>query len=76
MTTNERWVSVEDAAKLLGVARDSVHRWVEGRRPPALRIGRLSKCELSEVDEWVRERGANAGGVPELAPTPKRGGRR
>lgn len=41
MTTAEPWASVEDVAKHLGVAKDSVYRWIEARKLPAHRIGRL-----------------------------------
>ncbi|MBK6918545.1 MAG: helix-turn-helix domain-containing protein [Deltaproteobacteria bacterium] len=58
MTTTEPWASVEDVAKHLGVAKDSVYRWIESRKLPAHRIGRLWKFKLSEVDEWVRAGGA------------------
>lgn len=54
----EPWVSVEGVARHLGVAKDSVYRWIETRGLPAHKIGRLWKFKLSEVDEWVR-----AGGV-------------
>ena len=54
----EPWVSVEDVAKHLGVAKDSVYRWIEGKGLPAHRMGRLWKFKISEVDEWVREGGA------------------
>src|SRR4051812_16485594 len=50
----EPWVSVEDVAKHLGVARESVYRWIDGRRLPAHKIGRLWKFRLSEIDDWVR----------------------
>jgi transposase len=33
MTTTEPWASVEDVAKHLGVAKDSVYRWI-GREAP------------------------------------------
>lgn len=56
--TAEPWVSVEEVAKHLGVAKDSVYRWIESRSLPAHRIGRLWKFKLSEVDEWVRTEGA------------------
>jgi excisionase family DNA binding protein len=57
--TTEPWVSVEDVAKHLGVAKDSVYRWIETRSLPAHKIGRLWKFKLSEVDEWVRAEGAS-----------------
>ncbi len=56
----EPWVSVEDVAIHLGVAKDSVYRWIESRALPAHRIGRLGKFKLSEVDEWVCTRGAGS----------------
>jgi len=58
MTTTESWASVEDVAKHLGVAKDSVYGWIEARKLPAQRIGRLWKFKLSELDEWVRAGGA------------------
>jgi len=52
--TTEPWASVEDVAKHLGVAKDSVYRWIDTRSLPAHKIGRLWKFKLTEVDEWVR----------------------
>lgn len=56
----EPCASVGDVAKHLGVAKDSVYRWIDTRRLPAHRIGRLWKFKLSEVDKWVRTGGADA----------------
>ncbi len=54
----EPWVSVDDVANHLGVAKDSVYRWIEGRDLPAYKIGRLWKSKLSDIDSWVRRGGA------------------
>ena len=54
----EAWVSVEEVATHLGVAKESVYRWIEHKGLPAHKIGRLWKCKLSEVGAWVRARGA------------------
>ena len=56
----EPWVSVEDAAKHLGVAKDSIYRWIDHRGLPAHKISRLSKSKVSEVDERVRASGADS----------------
>ncbi len=56
----EPWASVEEVAKHLGVAKDSVYRWIDHRGLPAHKIGRLWKFKLSEVDHWVRAGGADA----------------
>jgi excisionase family DNA binding protein len=61
----EPWVSVEEVASHLGVAKESVYRWIEGRGLPAHRVGRLWKFRLSEVDKWIEAGGA---GRDDVAP--------
>jgi len=51
---NEPWVSVDQVAAHLGVAKDTVYRWIDAKSLPAQRVGRLWKFKLSEVDSWVR----------------------
>jgi excisionase family DNA binding protein len=58
----ERWSSVDELAEHLGVAQDTIYRWIERRRLPAHRIGRLWKFKLDEVDDWVR---AGSAALPE-----------
>lgn len=55
----EPWASVDDVAKHLGVAKDSIYRWIESKALPAHKIGRLWKFKLTEVDAWVRAGGAD-----------------
>jgi excisionase family DNA binding protein len=57
--TTEPWASVEDVAKHLGVAKDSVYRWIEARSLPAHKNGRLWMFKLIEVEQWVRAKGAS-----------------
>lgn len=52
--TNEPWVSLDEIARHLSVSRDTVYRWIDDRRLPAHKVGRLWKFKVSEVDEWVR----------------------
>ncbi len=54
----EPWASVEDVAQHLGVAKDSIYRWIETKGLPAKRVGRLWKFKISEVDAWVQAGGA------------------
>jgi len=58
----EPWVSVDEVAAHLGVAKDSVYRWIETKGLPARKLGRLWKFKISEVDEWVRQGGAGPEG--------------
>jgi len=54
----EPWVSVDAVASHLGVAKDSIYRWIELKSLPAHRVGRLWKFKLSEIDEWVKAGGS------------------
>lgn len=54
VSPGEPWVSVEQVANHLGVAKDTVYRWIDSKGLPAHRIGRLWKFKLSDVDDWVR----------------------
>jgi excisionase family DNA binding protein len=62
LAMTEPWSSVDEVAKHLGVAQDSIYRWIGGRGLPAHKIGRLWKFKLSEVDVWVRAGGAEGRG--------------
>ncbi len=67
MAEQEPWGSVEDVAKHLGIAKDTVYRWIESKALPAHKIGRLWKFKLTEVDQWVRSGGATQGEPDEHA---------
>jgi excisionase family DNA binding protein len=54
----ESWVSVDYVAKHLGIAKDTVYRWIESKCLPAHRVGRLWKFKVSQVDAWIEAGGA------------------
>ncbi len=54
----EPWVSVDEVARHLGVAKDTIYRWIEARGLPAHKVGRLWKFKLEFVDQWVEAGGA------------------
>lgn len=54
----EPWISVDAIATHLDVAKDSGYRWIEKKGLPTHKMGRLRKFEVSEIAEWVRQRGA------------------
>lgn len=58
MAETERWLSVEEIAKHLGISKETVYRWLEKQKVPAHRIGKLWKFRPSEVDQWVVSGGA------------------
>ena len=54
MQMKERWLSVDEIAAHLGVNPDTIYKWIERRKLPAHKVGRLWKFMASEVDDWVR----------------------
>ena len=55
MTMQERWLSVEEISGHLGVNPETIYKWIERKKLPAHKVGRLWKFKVSQVDEWVQE---------------------
>jgi len=51
----DRWLSITEICKHLGVSNDTVYKWIDRHEMPAHRLGRLWKFKKDEVDEWVRK---------------------
>ena len=50
----DKWCSLEETAKYLGVTKDTIRNWIKKTDIPAHKIGRLWKFKLTEVDGWVK----------------------
>ena len=61
MKEPERWLSVEEIAKHLGVSKETIYRWVEKGKIPSHKVGRQWKFKASEVDRWVTKGEAKEG---------------
>lgn len=60
MGESERWLSVEEIGAHLGVSKETIYRWLEKKKIPAHRVGRLWKFKTREVDQWVVNGGATS----------------
>lgn len=56
----DRWLSVDEIAEYLGVAKDTIYNWVAQKGMPGHKVGRFWKFKKEDVDLWVREGGAAA----------------
>jgi len=65
MSTEERWVGIEDVAAHLAVNKESIYRWITTRGFPVHKAGRLFRFQLSEVDDWMKKEGRFAPGSEE-----------
>lgn len=58
---DDRWLSVDETCKYLGIGKDTVYKWIDKHGMPAHRMGRLWKFKKDQVDAWVEAGGAAAG---------------
>ena len=57
----ERWKSLDEISKHLGVSKDTIWIWIKKDTIPFHKIGRQYKFRISEVDAWVESgQSANA----------------
>ena len=54
----DRWLSVDEIAMYLGVSKDTVYNWINKKKMPAHKIGRLWKFKKEQVDVWIEAGGA------------------
>lgn len=54
----ERLLNTEEASQYLGVTRDTLAIWRTTRRYelPYIKVGRLVKYRLTDLDEWLNNR--------------------
>lgn len=49
-----RWISLEEAAEHLGVKPTTLYKWLERKKLPGHKVGRLWRFKTEELDEWVK----------------------
>ena len=59
MTTNieQRYLSVAEAARYLGLSRKTLYSWAEKGTMPAYKVGRVWRFDKSELDSFVKRAG-------------------
>lgn len=53
MGKEDRLMSIGEAADYLGVKKSTLYSWVFYRKIPFIKVGRLVKFDLSELQEWI-----------------------
>ena len=49
----DRYYSMPEIMKYLGISRDTALRWITTKKMPAHKVGKKWKFKVSEIDEWV-----------------------
>lgn len=50
----QRYLSLNDTAKYLGLSPKTLYAWAEGGKMPAYKVGRVWRFDREEVDGFVR----------------------
>ena len=49
----DRWLSLDEVAAYLGIKPATAYKWIERKKIPAHKVGRLWKFRKEEIDEWM-----------------------
>jgi excisionase family DNA binding protein len=53
---DRRFFSIKELAEYLGLTRGTLYVWVCQRRIPYLKIGKLVKFDLREIEVWLKDK--------------------
>ena len=52
----KRFLGITELSEYLGITTGTLYGWTCGKRIPYLKVGRLVKFDLKEIDIWLKER--------------------
>ena len=56
---SDRWISLQEVCDYLGVKRHTILRWIEQRKMPAAKVGKLWRFKTADIDEWIKKNRAS-----------------
>ncbi|MCM8784254.1 MAG: helix-turn-helix domain-containing protein [Candidatus Omnitrophica bacterium] len=51
-----RFIGIDDLAQYLDVNKGTLYVWVCQRRIPYLKLGRLLKFDIMEIEKWLKDK--------------------
>ncbi len=52
----KRYLGMVECSEYIGVTKGTLYAWVSRKRIPYIKIGKLVKFDLKEIEHWVRVR--------------------
>ena len=52
----KRFLGLQEVSEYLGVTRGTLYVWVCHKRIPYLKMGRLVKFDLQEIEAWLKDK--------------------
>jgi len=53
---DRRYLGIEEASQYLGLTKGTLYVWVCQRRIPYLKIGKLLKFDIIEIENWLKDK--------------------
>jgi len=52
----KRYLGIEELSQYLGLTKGTLYVWVCQRRLPYLKIGKLLKFDIIEIEQWLKDK--------------------
>ena len=52
----KRFLGLEELSQYLGLAKGTLYIWVCHKKIPYIKMGRLVKFDLQEIEPWLKEK--------------------
>ena len=52
----KRFIGIKECSEYLGVPKGTLYSWTFSRNIPYIKMGRLVKFDLKELEGWVKDR--------------------
>ncbi|HHT9126696.1 MAG TPA: helix-turn-helix domain-containing protein [Candidatus Brocadiia bacterium] len=56
ISKQKQLLDTKEAAELLGISRNTLYEWVVQKKVPFIKVGRLTKFRLEDLEAWLRHR--------------------
>ena len=51
-----RYISITEASQYLGLTKGTLYVWACQKRIPYLKIGKLLKFDIIEIEQWLKDK--------------------
>jgi len=50
-----RLLTIQEVSKIIGVSKHTLYKMVSQRRIPYVKVGRLTKFDVTLLDQWLKQ---------------------
>ncbi len=55
LSLSTRLIDIQEAAHMTGISVPTLYKWVNQRKIPHIKMGRLVKFDPVKLDEWIKQ---------------------